>query len=231
MSLIKLDKKGDVKFVTEIILLIIAFIAILPIITNEFFPKANDINSVTACRNSFLLKAKTDVPIIGPDIDLACKTNVYNYETSDISKLQKLIADELYYCWSQFGEGKIDLKKWKIPTSDYVCFVCTDIKFKESIQKNFPKSQTINMVDYLNNYFIPGSREVTYSEYFLGQKEGFDNNNIRNDLTIIDNILVVYKFKNGIAGFEANFSVDDINSISKSCDSIKYFETNNKKGL
>ncbi|MBS3149262.1 hypothetical protein J4455_01025 [Candidatus Woesearchaeota archaeon] len=231
MYLKGLNRKGDIKFVVEILLIIIAFLAILPIFINEFFPKATDISSRSSCQESFILKANTDIPVVGPNIDLACSTNVYNYESSDITSVQKLIAEELYYCWWQFGEGKVELGKWKINGPGYACFVCANVKFKESMLKSFPGSKTIDMANYLNNYFIPGSTKETYSQYFLGKNEGFSNQNIRNDLTFNDNIFVVYRFKDTLTGFKADFALEDSDSVSKNCNSIQDFKVNNKKGL
>lgn len=225
-----LNRKGDIKYVVGILLIIIGFIAILPVMI-DIFTKGSDVSSRSSCKESLILKSKTDLPVIGPDIDLSCMTNVYNIESSDLTSIQKTIAEELYYCWWQFGEGKIELDKWKIKGPGYTCFVCADIKFSEAMSKNFPGTQTIDMASYLNTYLIPGSKKTTYSSYFLEEPEGFNNGNIRNDLTFKDNIFVIFKFDKTLTDFKVNFALENSDSIAKSCNTIQYFKVNNKKGL
>ena len=178
-----------------------------------------------------MLKSKTEIPVVGLDTKLACTTYVYNIESAEIVSVQKTIAEELYYCWWQFGKGEVDLDKWRITSPGYTCFICAEIRFSEGMLKNFPESQKIDMASYLNTYFIPGSKKKTYSDYFLGEKEGFNNQNIRNDLTFNDKIFIVFKFDKTLTDFKAGFALEDGESIDKNCNSVQNFKVSNKKSL
>lgn len=230
MSLKELNKKGDMKYIVGILLIIIGFIAILPVVI-DLFSKGNDISSRSTCQNSFMLKSKSEIPVVGPNIELACTTYEYNIESADIVSVQKAIAEELYYCWWQSGKGKVDLDKWRITSPGYTCFICAEIRFSEGMLKNFPESQKIDMASYLNSYFIPGSNKQTYSDYFLGEKEGFNSQNIRNDLTFSDKIFVVFKFDKTLIDFKAKYALEDEDSIAKNCNSVQNFKVSNKKSL
>ncbi|MBI2133343.1 hypothetical protein HYU11_01535 [Candidatus Woesearchaeota archaeon] len=80
---------------------------------------------------------------------------------------EKPIADEIYNCWNQFGEGKLDLfggpKKY--------CSVCSIITFKEDMEIN-----GYQFLDYLRKNTVPNKElakeGITYLDYMRGKKGG-----------------------------------------------------------
>jgi len=63
--------------------------------------------------------------------------------------IKKYLADELYDCWDQFGQGKVDfLTNYDWLTSNARCFPCAKIYFEDSFLKGFTFG---DWEDYLTN--------------------------------------------------------------------------------
>jgi len=91
------------------------------------------------------------------------------------NKIKNLIANELYNCWYQFGEGKFNVfDDWNGQTIK--CFLCSDINFKE-IYSTFP---SIDLTEFMAETKIPNT-DKTYFQYI-----GVDPENIGQVRYIID---------------------------------------------
>ncbi len=83
------------------------------------------------------------------------------------AELQRIMADEIYYCWNQFGEGKLDIfggaKKY--------CSICSVISFKE----NTPEMNGFEFYSYLIKNTVPNTelsqQGVTYFDYMQGRSK------------------------------------------------------------
>jgi len=96
-----------------------------------------------ACRASIELKAQTILGFpVAENVPLKCKSQDIKIKDKDQEKMKETIANAMYDCWYEFGEGKIDFLG-----SDYgkFCFPCAKIGFDDSL-----KGETlIGFGDYL----------------------------------------------------------------------------------
>jgi Ca2+/Na+ antiporter len=119
------------------------------------------------------------------------------------TKAKKQIASAMYDCWDQFGEGKLELFESKTGTEMY-CVMCHHITFKQK------DKEIKGFVDYLSDNTIPGSSEVTYTEYLTGYqtletlsvfKENMDNFMQQHDakeiITSSDYAVTFFYYKQG----------------------------------
>ena len=120
-----------------------------------------------ACKDSVLLKERSK--ILGKPLlkDVNCKTNSIEIKSSDENEVSKLISEEMYDCWYQFGEGKRDfLDDWDPWKGDNWCFVCSRIDYNEDTQKKVPQ---LHLNNYLATQKIPFTEDLTFFEYFYGK--------------------------------------------------------------
>ncbi len=99
------------------------------------------------------------------------KTHLKAYYT----KVNQVIADQLYGCWSQFGEGEIPVFSYQI--DEPYCFICSQITFDKDVvdlvgDKTGPESlgKEYGLDSYLRTH-RPLNQEVTYYEYLLDVAE------------------------------------------------------------
>ena len=120
-------------------------------------------------RSSALLKGTHFTPELLP---LKCKTQQIEISSSDTEEISRELANAMYDCWWQLGEGKIDffdsISWWNItnPLAKEVssCVICSQISFKDAAL-----NKKINLVDYMSKTRIP-NRDITYLDYFNNQK-------------------------------------------------------------
>lgn len=100
-----------------------------------------------------------------------CITSIEKITKKDVKKkenLHKKLADNLYYCWRQYGEGQIDFySDIDFGAGDTYCRVCSDIVIDKGI-----KDQKINLdefEEFLSNEISP-NKEDTYAEFFVNEK-------------------------------------------------------------
>lgn len=123
------------------------------------------------CRNSVLLSSKLGKVSLNPD--LKCQTKLVHINTDDKQEVMRGIADELYWCWYMFGEGKINFgDNWEFLEGENGRFACSVITFGEKT-KNLKSISAVEFRDFLmdpENSKSPGGE--SYWDYF---SKGFAN--------------------------------------------------------
>lgn len=154
--------------------IIVAIIIIISGVILLFAVKAianigNDAVDREACRTSVLLKEKSKLLGTNPLItDLNCETNLVDVNSKDEVEIKKIIVNEMYDCWYQFGEGKRDfLDNYDFGRGDNYCFVCSRIDFSEKTQNEVP--QITNLMSYLSNEQLPLHTQETFFDYLYGK--------------------------------------------------------------
>ncbi|MBI4439180.1 hypothetical protein HY640_04570 [Candidatus Woesearchaeota archaeon] len=148
------------------------------------YRQGEDILSRQLCKESVIQHAKLHIKSFNPPAEqIKCPTAyleirddkiTYEYrgKKKDIGVsagkngkeqgIKKAMADEIYNCWEQFGEGKLDLfggaKKY--------CNICSVISFKDK------DTQVTGFYDYLMKNTVPepalAKEGVTYLDYMQG---------------------------------------------------------------
>ncbi|MFH1840475.1 MAG: hypothetical protein ABH849_04985 [Nanoarchaeota archaeon] len=100
-----------------------------------------------------------------------CGTYYYNYDTETKDIMLSNIADEMFWCYWQFGRGEVDfLTDYKL-NSQSKCYVCSQFTFSDQTRVNYPGGiTTYELFTYLNNHEIPLGGDM-YSEYLIGEKD------------------------------------------------------------
>lgn len=137
--MIYLDKKGEgftVKKLVTIILVLVAFIIVLFFTTNLFGGTIKKSADPYVCRTNVELAAlPKKLGLSGPkDVECGVRTIVEDV-AEDYEKQKKILANEMYNCWFQYGEGKIDFTtNWQgAGFSDInICYICSSIYFEKS---------------------------------------------------------------------------------------------------
>lgn len=142
-------------------------LGIILAVTSLFGQTSEDLLIRESCLTS--VKNKESLRILSKpikDIDLNCKTTHHTLSTTDTEEIQKILADELYYCWYEFGEGKRDfLGEWIPPvygikSIDHQCFLCSKIDFtQKTSQVGYIK--TTDFQKYLKNEISPNNQEYS----------------------------------------------------------------------
>lgn len=126
-----------------------------------------DSASNESCRNSVILSANIKSVVSGQKtVNLNCPTQQIEIVSTDLSKVKRQLADELYQCYWKFGEGKVDpFSEWGDDTKN-VCAVCSVILFSDSVQN---KVGTVNgFSKYLVETTIPQSTQTYYERMNSG---------------------------------------------------------------
>ncbi len=162
-----------------ILTVIVGFLLVgLAYMAVNFFSSLSDRD---ACRLSVEAASKTKVVQESPVFkDLNCKTQFIEVTDKTIRKNDKLIAtlnkepqyrvkkaiaSEIYDCWYQMGEGKLDpWGDWQIGQHTKHCMVCSEISFDKAQIK-----QIENLDEFLNKEKIPQTGQ-TYSDYITKGK-------------------------------------------------------------
>ena len=101
-----------------------------------------------------------------------CVTTEEKITEKDVKKpngVYKKLADNMFYCWRQYGEGKIDFySNINFGSGNTYCRVCSDIVLEKDV-----KDQKINIDEFekfLSTEASPNKVE-TYAEFFLNAKD------------------------------------------------------------
>lgn len=178
-----MKKRGELSALNKLILgVVVGFILIF---ASYFilFPMLFAESDREACRISVEAKSRTkifqDSPIVS---DIICKTQYVEVTDKAIKKndkiiaalgknpeqkVKKTIADEMYDCWYQMGEGKLDpWGDWGVKQNH--CIICSEITFSDKAKQKFGTLKELNK--FLCDTTIPGSTK-TYCTYFKGKNE------------------------------------------------------------
>jgi hypothetical protein len=151
---------------------VILMAGILLYVVVQYIEFGSDSVDREACRDSILLKERSKIlgrPLIG---DINCKTNLVEIDSSEEEEIYKIISEEMYDCWYQFGEGKKDfLDDHDFGRGDNWCFVCSRIDLNE---ENLNQNQLYGLLNYLKTEPVPLT-EDTFFDYFYGENSGSVN--------------------------------------------------------
>jgi len=172
------DKKG-LETLTNIILIILVAAILILFIANPFTKTISENQDRQQCYASVLMKSRTGFFGQESEAPLNCKTMDINSELTDEIEIKKGIADELYWCYRQFGSGKVDFAGEMALTKNVKCFICDEISFSEKTQKDIERIEDFYL--FLNSEDSPSG--VTYAEYILNQEDANFKED-RNDFVI-----------------------------------------------
>ncbi len=123
------------------------------------------------CKQSIELRATTKLKFISEtqtiDIPIKCKSkNDFIKNENDFKKINQIIANDMYDCWDQFGEGKLDFLFSRDFFDNTYCFVCSKISVANTSLQN---KDIIGLGDYLKNEEIPNLGQ-TYANFLYPEK-------------------------------------------------------------
>ena len=150
-----------------------------------------------ACRASVELKAQTILGIIKYQGNIPLKCNVQSIEiknTGEFKKVDETIANAMYDCWYQFGEGKIDFLNTYDLTDNRYCFLCNKISFDDSIKNK----NIVGLDNYLKEQKIGGGSSITYADYFYTDSSNKDLSQFNNFNTNKPLYILYYVDRNNI---------------------------------
>ncbi|MBS3172250.1 hypothetical protein J4438_01550 [Candidatus Woesearchaeota archaeon] len=149
-------------------IVIILSAIILLIGTKSIADTGEDAVDRESCKASVLFKERSKLlgkPLID---DVSCETNLIDINSKDEIEIKKTIANEMYDCWYQFGQGERDfLDTWDFGKGDNYCFVCSRIDFSEETQKEI--SQVTGLFDYLSNEPLPLHNQESFFVNMYGE--------------------------------------------------------------
>ncbi len=155
---LRFDKRGIEK---TTLILIISVIALLLFYLLSVFKGASEAAEssadLAACKGSVLRNAQLRVGGLEFPTDIRCPARNVLVKEEDSEKANNLIAKEMYYCWDQYGEGRLNLFKDEAT----FCSVCSFIH----IDKPNPVTE---LPYYLMNEQIPDKSGRLYYTYLSG---------------------------------------------------------------
>ena len=133
--------------------------------------------SKETCHSSVVLRGSSSIiKNLGFFPGLKCKTEYKclsmggkcppNYETIPVANeddIKRELANAMYDCWWQLGEGKINFLG-KTFLTQQTCLFCSQIAFDDKIKKNYPLINGFS--EYLSTTSIPNTA-MSYSTYFF----------------------------------------------------------------
>lgn len=160
------DKKGLEKSIVVAIAILVTAV-ILFIAYKLIFDTGTNMVDRETCRNSVLLKERSKLlgqPLIK---DLNCETHLVDVNSRDETEIKRIIVDEMYDCWYQFGAGERDFLNdydpWK---GDNYCFVCSRLNFDKGTQNEV--GQINGLFNYLSTEPLPLHNQQTFFDYIYG---------------------------------------------------------------
>ncbi len=206
-----MGKKAELGDFSQLIVAVVVGLLLVILYFVIFAPPLYSGSDREDCRISVLAASKTkplglESPIVK---DLACKTQFLEISDKLIKKSDKVVgglpsnsgqatykikravSDEMYDCWYQMGEGKVD--PWASWGSDKKrCIVCSHITFTDTAKSKYG---TIgNFGDFLCAEKIPG-KDMTYCTYFFGANQ-LDERNKGATIETQDDHIILYSFNN-----------------------------------
>ena len=153
-----MKKKGVTKTLMFMIIIIASLLIILFLWHPIFKFIINMLLPAQTCKMSVWSNTAFNVQGIEFVKNINCPTQYKTLE-GDEEKLKKQIADEMWMCWDNFGQGKYELFDAK---TEKFCVVCSVIEFEDKNEK------IEDFVDYLINAPFKGKDYKTYYEAFTG---------------------------------------------------------------
>jgi hypothetical protein len=176
-----LDKKGIEKdfILWMIIILASAILIIYFMISSGTIAKSKA--TIDTCRLSvdFVGKGKIfETELSSSPLglnELNCATEQKEVKTDDVEKIKATLAQAMFECYYEFGEGKIDFvsshtEKFKGGSTN-VCFLCSEMNFNEKASK---ASITYADLDLYMKYHKPFGSDRTYAQLLNRKGAGLD---------------------------------------------------------
>jgi hypothetical protein len=209
----KLSRKGDLTSfqIISIVLAIAGFVVVLIFLSILFSDRGETDREV--CRLSILTRA-TAPDVIQANVPLKCKTEKICITTKLLGgecsqflgeenvrkvrvknnprEIEKLMAEQMYFCWSMMGQGELDLfgkasAQFLGSSGDSTCNICSRVAFADDVDNS--TLEQINLDSYMrdNQVPLPGS-QLTYLEAFTnkGTKTFGSAREIGNSLDVIN---------------------------------------------
>ncbi|MFH1376517.1 MAG: hypothetical protein ABIH25_02680 [Candidatus Woesearchaeota archaeon] len=178
-----MDKKGETMMVIVKAIVVIALVAILFYFFVEFVVIGRESADREVCRTSVLLAGKTQII---PGTELKCKTDFKTIKTDDVDEIKMEITQEMYDCWYQYGEGKVNfMKHFEFSNNGEKIFVCSRIDFKEGVDKKIT-----GFSDFWATKSLPFKNDMTFYEYFYGS--GVTDPDVDITLSTEEPVYVIY---------------------------------------
>lgn len=182
-----LNRKGVAAYevIIGFILAILAFVILYLILTNIIAPMLGEYTIRKTCQISVLATEWTSIFGIGsPVFSLKCKPVDTKIATKDKDAIKGILADDMYKCWEQMGQGKLKIySDWGV-SSDVQCVVCSIIKPKdESYNTEINPSE---LIDYLQTK-KPLYTKKTYLQFLTGTDDKYEYKNLGDQGKIIIN--------------------------------------------
>ncbi|MBI2580763.1 hypothetical protein HYV85_03045 [Candidatus Woesearchaeota archaeon] len=155
-------KKGIEKEMLVILVVALAFIIANIFINRNIAEAGKHSFGVTACKASVDMNAKLRINGVEFPTEINCPASKIvidkvEGDEREKEKANKLIADSMYYCWGQYGEGKLNLFKDEAT----FCAVCSFI----DVQSDKPLT---GLGSYLIGNEIPDGSGILYADYLGG---------------------------------------------------------------
>lgn len=184
------NRKGVTAYevIIGFILAILAFAIIYLILTNIIAPMLGEYTIRKTCQISALATEWTSIHTFGigsPVFSLKCKPVDTKITTKDKEAIKGILADDMYKCWEQMGQGKLKIySDWGVG-SDVQCVVCSIIKPKdEGYNTEINPSE---LIDYLQTK-KPLYTKKTYLQLLTGTDDKYEYSNLGDQGKIIINI-------------------------------------------
>jgi hypothetical protein len=253
----RLNKRGtQATLAGLIIVLIVGVILIIAV------KRMSDIdNNREICRLSVLKKAETMIAKLPTQSSIECDTDyvqikkdgIYLNDKKDLSfqrnsketseeQIKSFLADQMFDCWYQFLEGKVDFVGIEsVVISPSRCFICSSINFEEAYLEDFKfedweqylKDKELKEGQSYFDYFMSNNDKKTsfYPDSYL--EEGFSSK--EGDNMIISFILleqaalahwpiIAPYFVEEVAGYKEGFRADvhlmNANDFTSKCNQI-----------
>ncbi len=137
--------------IVSLIVILFLWQPIFKLVTTKLLPSQT-------CKASVWSNAAFNIQGIEFVKNINCPTQ-YKILKGDEDKLKKQIADEMWQCWDNFGQGKYELFD---PKTEKFCVICFVLEFEDKNEK------IDDFVDYLINAPFKGKEYNSYYEAFTG---------------------------------------------------------------
>ncbi len=139
-NLKKFVKKGDITMVFVVVMILTVLVLVVLL-----YPQYNILNWFSGktpyniCRISVEDASLMRFRNIDFSSNLKCQTQEYTIDSKDVDTARRTVADAMYNCFYQFGQGKVEL----FTDEGLYCFICSTIDFegKGAELKELPEFQ------------------------------------------------------------------------------------------
>lgn len=187
-------KRGIEKETLVLLISVVAVLIFLITVVLKGSVQASESSAdLAACKGSVLRNAQLRISGIEFPTDIRCPARNVLIKEKDSGKANDLIAREMYYCWDQYGEGKLNLFK----DESTFCAVCSFIRVET------PNPVT-GLQEYLIQTQIPDKSGRRYSDYLTG----FQTSRAEAVLGAIKNEPVVQKnMQSSLPGGKSDYAI------------------------